>query len=352
MANRYWVGNGGSWTDTAHWSTSDGGSGGASYPTSSDNVYFTSNSFTLSSQVVTFSSISFLTMDCTGVLNSPILSNTSTSYIEVYGSLVLASGVSIGTSGGSTCGIRFHGSSNVTLSLNGATLWKKFIETHTDFSGTLSLGSNFTPSNSTAIYIYSGSFNSAGYTINNLYDLRFSTTGNIDISNSSITSSAIVVSSTPASFVTTNSTVTLNNSVAFNIYTSGLTFNNVIISPSSTGSINISDDKTINIINLTINNNVSPQTLNQTNTTGLINVTNITMRGTGSSKLTLSGRGSTKPLFNSTGGTIDCDYLILNSLCVTGSSLWNAGPNSTKSGTVTGWFFPGTTNAVFFGVAF
>ena len=36
MANRYWVGNGGNWSDTAHWSTTSGGSGGASVPTSTD----------------------------------------------------------------------------------------------------------------------------------------------------------------------------------------------------------------------------------------------------------------------------------------------------------------------------
>jgi len=42
MANRYWVGGAGNWTSsaTANWSTSSGGSGGASAPTSTDNVFF------------------------------------------------------------------------------------------------------------------------------------------------------------------------------------------------------------------------------------------------------------------------------------------------------------------------
>jgi len=48
MANRYWVGNDVShqfhWTDTAHWSDTSGGVGGFSVPTSSDDVYFDSNS--------------------------------------------------------------------------------------------------------------------------------------------------------------------------------------------------------------------------------------------------------------------------------------------------------------------
>jgi hypothetical protein len=39
MANRYWVGTTGNWTDASNWSTTEGGSGGASVPTLSDVVY-------------------------------------------------------------------------------------------------------------------------------------------------------------------------------------------------------------------------------------------------------------------------------------------------------------------------
>jgi hypothetical protein len=44
MATRYWVGGTGNWTDTARWSTSSGGSGGASVPGSGDDVVFDANS--------------------------------------------------------------------------------------------------------------------------------------------------------------------------------------------------------------------------------------------------------------------------------------------------------------------
>ena len=49
----YWVGNSGNWSDPAHWSNTSGGNGGASTPTSNDNVYFDNNSFTASNPVVT-----------------------------------------------------------------------------------------------------------------------------------------------------------------------------------------------------------------------------------------------------------------------------------------------------------
>ena len=46
MANRYWVGGSGTWdtSDTTHWSTSTGGAGGASVPTSADPAIFDSAS--------------------------------------------------------------------------------------------------------------------------------------------------------------------------------------------------------------------------------------------------------------------------------------------------------------------
>jgi hypothetical protein len=46
MADRYWILGTGTWssTNTANWSTSSGGAGGASVPTASDNVFFDANS--------------------------------------------------------------------------------------------------------------------------------------------------------------------------------------------------------------------------------------------------------------------------------------------------------------------
>ena len=46
MADRYWVGGTGTWssTNTANWSTSSGGAGGASVPTAADNVIFDAGS--------------------------------------------------------------------------------------------------------------------------------------------------------------------------------------------------------------------------------------------------------------------------------------------------------------------
>ena len=50
----YWVGEGGNWSDTGHWSLSSGGEGGEEIPTSVDNVIFDSNSITSEDQTIYF----------------------------------------------------------------------------------------------------------------------------------------------------------------------------------------------------------------------------------------------------------------------------------------------------------
>lgn len=86
MANRYWVGNGGTWdaSDTAHWSLTSGGTPGASAPTSSDRAIFDANSFTTTGQTVTYNSsrVDFIDIDFTGVLNNPTFELQTSLYFK------------------------------------------------------------------------------------------------------------------------------------------------------------------------------------------------------------------------------------------------------------------------------
>lgn len=85
MANRYWVGNGGSWSDTAHWSTTSGGSGGASIPFIGDTANFDSNSFSTTGQVVTASTFDVTNIVCSAT-NNPTLRLGSSGH-TVFGSM-------------------------------------------------------------------------------------------------------------------------------------------------------------------------------------------------------------------------------------------------------------------------
>lgn len=93
MANRYWVGDSGTYTDTAHWAASSGGANGQSAPTSADDVFFDANSFTMAAQVVTTSGVLNSdichNLDFTGALHSPTLACVTGTEFIIYGSVTL-----------------------------------------------------------------------------------------------------------------------------------------------------------------------------------------------------------------------------------------------------------------------
>lgn len=95
MPNRYWIGNSGNINDSAHWSDTDGGTGGASVPTSVDDIFFTSNSFNVASTITFNVSFNCLSMSWTDI-GFAILWTVSQD-ISVYGDLLLHNNVSLST---------------------------------------------------------------------------------------------------------------------------------------------------------------------------------------------------------------------------------------------------------------
>ena len=102
MANRYWVGDGGSWNDTTHWSLTSGGASGEAEPTSSDDVFFDGNSFTVGSQTATCNGNKVCNnLNWTGTTNSPIF-NITAGGMDIYGSCTFISSITL--QGGGTTG--------------------------------------------------------------------------------------------------------------------------------------------------------------------------------------------------------------------------------------------------------
>src|SRR3989304_375864 len=90
MANRYWIGGTGNWNDTAHWSETSGGAGGAVIPTSSDDVFFDANSFSANNQTVDMFVSTYglcRNMDWSGITYTvrPLDS------VKIYGNLIMSS---------------------------------------------------------------------------------------------------------------------------------------------------------------------------------------------------------------------------------------------------------------------
>jgi hypothetical protein len=130
MANRFWVGGTGTWdaTTTTNWSDTSGGAGGASAPTSADDVYFDAGSDAGSPFTVTVAAggINCNNFDSTGVDQAMVLAGSAASsmILNIHGDTCIfaASNFSITTSvvGGQLFLIFFlNNSSDLTLTTNG-----------------------------------------------------------------------------------------------------------------------------------------------------------------------------------------------------------------------------------------
>jgi gliding motility-associated-like protein len=92
----YWIGNEGVWSNPLNWSLSSGGPPAGCIPTSSDNVFFDENSFSLENQSITINipDAACRSMDWSDVTNNPSLEGDGTRNLSISGSLYFSSNMS------------------------------------------------------------------------------------------------------------------------------------------------------------------------------------------------------------------------------------------------------------------
>lgn len=203
MANRYWVGGTGSWTSvsTTNWSTSSGGTGGASVPTTSDAVFVTSLS---GSPTITM----------TGALNCASFDSTgATCTLTSSGSLTCAGSFTLSTTTTATAwsgGLTITGTSTITT--NGRTVNCTLTLNGTGATYTLAGNTIFGQGSSNNVTLTQGTLNLAGFSLtcttfnsnnSNTRVIAFSTTGSIVI-NPSVSGGFSMNSSTGFSFTGTS----------------------------------------------------------------------------------------------------------------------------------------------------
>lgn len=108
MASRYWVGGSGTWnsSNTTNWSATSGGSGGASVPTSADDVFLNASS----TGTVTLSASSVCrNLNCTGFTGT--ITHPAAVTITISGSLTLSSGMTYTLGNAATSAITFTSTS-------------------------------------------------------------------------------------------------------------------------------------------------------------------------------------------------------------------------------------------------
>src|SRR5882724_6341500 len=159
MASRYWVVNGaGNWSDTTHWSTTSGGSGGSAAPTSSDDVFFDANSGASGIVTIDVGSENCNNLDFTGFLNNRIV-NVNSNTLNINGSLTLRSQgnalLQVGT-------VRFVGSGSITTNTNQLSVTPIIINS----SGAYTLQDSFTCPSGVNFQVQGGTFNTNGNSMN------------------------------------------------------------------------------------------------------------------------------------------------------------------------------------------
>ncbi len=248
MANRYWVISGGTgtglWnpTNTNNWSATSGGAGGASVPTSADNVFFDANSFNGAAQSVSIQNGTgnCLSMDWTGVTNNPLLTGGST--LNIAGNLTLSAAM---TSTHNASFVFNATSPGKTITTNGVSLNNNF-----SFNGggggwtlqdALTIGGAITQGGSNTLDFNGKAVSCGDFTISGVSTGTFTFGTSVITCSGNVTFGSAGVTLIPgtSNIVMTGATKTF---AGF-----GLTFNNVTFSGTPT---NITGSNTFNILTL------------------------------------------------------------------------------------------------------
>lgn len=155
MANRYWVGGSATWsTATTPWSATSGGAGGATAPTSADDVFF--------DQASTYT----VTLSGTIACNSMTVSAGTVTFagsgpLTINGSLSLVAATVWSATGALTFGSSATGR---TITTNGVSLSNTGGININAASGSLTLGSSLTTTGT--LTITAGTFNTGNFAVN------------------------------------------------------------------------------------------------------------------------------------------------------------------------------------------
>ena len=265
MADRYWVGGSGNWSDTNRWSDTSGGTPGASVPTSIDSVIFDANSNVgTGSFTVTVDGTSSVPSICNdfstggsgGALDGAMtLSMGATAFLECYGSMTLpASNLTWTGTSGAILAFKAN-TTGKTFTTNGVLISN--VRVYFDgVGGEWTLGSALTLNlNSVfSLNLINGSFNTGNFNITAVA----MTIGNGNICAFNAGSSTITLSgSGPLTVNTTNLTFNAGtstiicSSIGPTFSGSGLTFYNVTFSNGGAGTVAITGANTFNNLTFT-----------------------------------------------------------------------------------------------------
>lgn len=252
MADRYWVGGAGTWdaTTTTNWSATSGGAGGASAPTSADNVFFNSASNATAYAVTVGTNANAQDVTIAGPASGNVtITSGATAVINCFGSWTnAATGVVFSTTSGASINF-LSTTTGKTITTNNVT-WAANGTTFAGVGGGWSLGSAFT--NTAGVTVTNGAFSTSAsnYALNTgALTASGTATRSISLNASAVAVTAAtcvnIANATGLTFNAGTSTITCSNANPI-INGNGQTYNNVSFTATGTGTSTIQGANTFN----------------------------------------------------------------------------------------------------------
>jgi len=334
---RYWVGGTGTWdaTSTTNWSATSNGAGGASVPTSTDDVIFnsasSSGSYTVTGGVSGAFPCQSLTMSAPA--SGTLSFNGSSSIFQVYGNLTIAA------SGVSTSAFTpfFYASTTQTVTTNNVSI----VSIQTAGNGGISLGSDITCTG--GITVNRATFTSNNYAINSPFFATGTTAKTVTLGTSTITCTGsggqVQLTGTNTTLSAASATFTFTNAGTKTLSCGTNAFSLGTVRNSGAGALTIGSSTGVTVTIDTINNSVTPSAF--TFTSGATyNVTNFNVNGTAGNLVTITASATpTAAILSTTSSVISCNYLSIKDSNPTQVSTWYAGANSTLVSNTGNWVF-------------
>jgi len=278
MADRYWVGGAGTWdaTTTTNWSATSGGSGGASAPTSADNVFFNSASNATAYAVTVGTNAAAQDVTIAGPASGNVtITSGATAVINCFGSWTnAATGVVFSTTSGAAI-IFLATTTGKTITTNNVT-WAANATTLAGVGGGWTLGSAFT--NTAGFLVTNGAFSTSAsnYALNTgALTASGTATRSISLNASAVALTAAtcinIANTTGLTFDAGTSTITCSNNNPL-INGNGQTFYNVTFSSTSGSTTTIQGANTFN--------NLTQTSVGATGSRRVVVVSNQTITGT------------------------------------------------------------------------
>ena len=336
MANRYWILGTGTWdaSTTTHWSTSSGGSGGASVPGTSDTAIFDANS---GGGTVTTSSASAVG----GLTMTGAASMTFSGDLTVQGAITLSSTVTF-----SSGTITQSGAGAKNLTFSGATLYG-----YDCAQGTVTLQDAF--SSSSTFTVSGGTFDANNKNVDfGGFSSTGSTTRTITMGSgtwSTTASSPWTISGTNCTLNCNTSQLNISKSSTGTIALGDKTYYNVNLNPNSgTPVLSITGSNTFNNLSVTASQIGSGGMGIKFDASSTNTFTTFSVSGYTSSKNVsiTSSSGGTAGTLSAASGTITCYNLSIQDSAATGGAVWQAISSTDVSGN-SGWIFRSNLSGMF-----